>query len=80
MPYKDENEIKKSITIVSEWLKCYSNGDQNVLKIVTSSSSMQYLLQKILRNHFPNIWTISNKEVVYLAIFIITIVVKSVIY
>ncbi|KAL2716039.1 pre-piRNA 3'-exonuclease trimmer-like isoform X1 [Vespula squamosa] len=77
MPFKYENEIKTISNKVIDWLKHYSseNDSENgknknqdaeniVLKISISPCNMQYLLQKILRSRFPEIWTTYNNEMI----------------
>ncbi|KAK2580021.1 hypothetical protein KPH14_012310 [Odynerus spinipes] len=62
MPYKDEDDIKDFSNGIAEWLK--SSEKNEIYNIRTSSPSLQYLLQKVVRSRFPNIWTISNKDTV----------------
>ncbi|XP_015602322.1 pre-piRNA 3'-exonuclease trimmer isoform X2 [Cephus cinctus] len=54
LSYKDENELKVHSFQIFEWLQ---TNPKDPIVIHTSTPILQYLLQKELRNQFPNIWT-----------------------
>lgn len=60
---RDADELKNSRNVVADWL-IQKIEPPAVLEIVSESQFLQYLMEKELRNQFPDIWTYSGKKTV----------------
>lgn len=61
--YKEEEDFKRVVTQIFEWLNTASDATDS-FKIESSTPTLQYFMHKELRKRFPNIWTFSGSNTV----------------
>lgn len=57
---RDADDLKNSRNVVADWLR-QKTEPSDILEIDADSQFLQYLMQKELRNQFPDIWTYPGK-------------------